>query len=233
MKIAVLLFGQPRFVNNDKVIQSYETLRNTYDIDFFCHSWIDNKSDYFDCSAWSGLTDLKNIKNADLFIKDFYRPKEYIFETPKTFSFNHKIQKYLDEHWSNSSHYWNSKNYSNILSQLYSVQQVSNLASPFQDDYDFFILGRYDTYFENFPNLENLDPNKLYLSNHHDRFPDMIFVYGKKFLTWSNNIFNDQDDIHITMGEPTAESFKANSFFKRFSKQDLSPNKMMAYAIRS
>lgn len=35
MKIAVLLFGQPRFVNSDKVIQSYETLRNTYDVDFF------------------------------------------------------------------------------------------------------------------------------------------------------------------------------------------------------
>ena len=173
------------------------------------------------------------MKNADLFIKDFYRPKEYIFETPKTFSFNSKIQEYLDEHWSNSSHHWNSKNYSNILSQLYSVHQVSNLASPFKDDYDFFILGRYDTYFENFPNLKNLDPNKLYLSNHHNRFPDMIFLYGKKFLSWSNNVFDDQDDIYIKMWEPSAEYFKANSFFKRFSEQDLSPNKMMAYAIRS
>lgn len=233
MKIAVLLFGQPRFVNNEKVIRSYENLRNTYDIDFFCHSWIDNESNYFNCPSWSGLKDLKNIKDADLFIKDFYRPKRYIFETPKVFSFNNKIQKYLDDNWTNFYSHWNLNNYSNILSQLYSIQKVSNLASSFEDDYDFYILGRYDTYLENFPDLNSLNVDKLYLSNHHNNFPDMIFLYGKRFLLWSNNVFDDQDDIYIKMWEPSPEFFKANSFFKRFNQEDLMPNKMMAYAIRS
>jgi hypothetical protein len=233
MKIAILLFGQPRFVNNEKVIQSYENLRNTYDVDFFCHSWIDNESNYFNCSSWSGLKDLKNIKDADIFIKNFYRPKRYIFEAPKAFSFNNKIQKHLDDNWTNFSNHWSVNNYSNILSQLYSIQKVSNLASSFKDDYDFYILGRYDTYLENFPDLNSLDVDKLHLSNHHNKFPDMVFLYGKRFLLWSNNVFDDQNDVYIKIWEPSAEFFKANSFFKRFNEEDLMPNKMMAYAIRS
>jgi len=233
MKIAVLLFGQPRFITNEKVIRSYEILRNTYDIDFFCHSWVDNESNYFNCSSWSGLRDLKNIKNADLFIKDFYCPKLYVFEKPKTFSFNDKIQKHLNNDWANFSSHWNMVNYSHILSQLYSIQKVSNLASSSENCYDFYVLGRYDTYIENFPNLNSLNVDKLYLSNHHNNFPDMIFLYGKKFLSWSSNIFDDQDDIYIKMWEPSPEFFKANSFFRRFNQEDLMPNKMMAYAIRS
>lgn len=130
---------------------------------------------------------------------------------------------------------WNERNYSNLISQLYSIQKISDylyLKILQKYKYDFIILARYDTILENFPDLLNLDQNKFYIPDNHRGFPDMIKIFNPKFLSWARNVYFDIPDVYKGIVEPTPEEFKRQSFLKRFNQDDIFYHPVRAYALR-
>ena len=61
---------------------------------------------------------------------------------------------------------------------------------------------------ENFPDdLSALDPSKFYLPGHHNRFPDVIHICGRRYLGWMKNAFNDINNPRVfhNIWEPSPE----------------------------
>ena len=184
MKVALLLFGQPRCVENLKVFNSHlEHIINKYSTDVFCHAWYEPNL-IFKPSSWSKLQDIKCDDSAINIINEKYKPKIFEFDKPITFLINDnylnspRIKKY--------DHYLNSLNVSNIISQLYSINKVSKLFEEYckinKEKYNFVILARYDLIIFDFPLLYNLDENFFYRMNHHPHFPDLFFIFNQKFI---------------------------------------------------
>ena len=104
-----------------------------------------------------------------------------------------------------------------------------------KEEHDIIVLARLDTYLQNFPDdLSALDPGKFYLPGHHPRFPDVIHVFGKKYLGWMKNAFNDVNHprVYENIWEPSPEAFKGNAFLLRYNQSDLAPHPMNAHTIR-
>lgn len=49
MKIALILYGQPRFINNESVREHYRKIFELYDVDVYGHLWW-SKNENIQCS---------------------------------------------------------------------------------------------------------------------------------------------------------------------------------------
>ena len=234
MKVALCFYGQPRFVDRKEVQDSYhENIISKYDTDVLCHAWHD-KEEQYEFSSWSGLTHHNVPKNALEIITSAYKPTLLIHDTPITFKFDPEVLEFIDENFGRNQN-WNERNYSNLISQLWSIQRISDylyLRMVRGANYDWVILARYDTTLHHFPDLNTLDNSKLYIPDNHRGFPDMIKIFGPKYLAWSRNVFFDIKEVYKGIVEPTPEAFKHQSFLKRFSQDDISYNPIRAYAMR-
>lgn len=238
MKVALLLFGQPRYIETQQAYDCYKhTILDKYDTDVFCHTWWDESIGEYDYSTFSNISSCPINPDAISIISKFYKPVRLLYEKPRKF----KLQDHIAECFSKkfpttANHSWQEKNYSNTLSHLYSIKMVTELLEAYCADtnksYDWIVLARYDTVLDNFPDLNTIDPGKFYLSNQHPRFPDMIFVYGFKFIGWGKNIKDDIETEYNKVWEPSPESFKYYSFVKRYDTKDITTYPMNAYAIR-
>jgi hypothetical protein len=245
MKVALLFYGQPRFVGNEDVIKSYKKdILDKYDTDVFCHTWWTDKGGEYDCSTWSKITNCPISSNTLDIIRETYSPIVLKYDEPRIFEFPPKVMLYVEKFTGKhpDGDYYNHKNYSNILSQLYSIQKVSEIFESHADKhsetkYDWIVLARYDTVLIDFPDLYKCNPNKFYLPNHHPKFPDVICTFGLKFLEWSKNVFYDVDCgreafVYENIWHPSPEAFKFCSFMKRFSVHDLNPCSMNVSMIK-
>lgn len=240
MKVALLFFGQPRYVDNIDIIETYKkSILDKYETDVFCHMWWKETGGEYDYSSWSKIDKCPISKNAPEIITNNYNPIIIGIEDPKTFEFPTNAKKFVDDKFTGKhpdGNHWNSKNYSNVMSQLYSIKSVTNILNSYSDEikinYDWIVLARYDTVLINFPNLNHCNPDKFYLPGHHPRFPDTIHAFGPKFLEWSKNVFDDVEFVYQNIWEPSPEAFKMGSFLRRFSLTDLAPYPMDAACIR-
>lgn len=233
----MLFYGQARFVDNEQVINTYKnTILSQYDTDCFCHMWFKDGGEY-DCSSWAHMNNCNIIKNAPDIVLKNYNPIVLQIDEPKNFTLPPNAQQFVDKHFTGKTPQWNNKNYSNIMSQLYSIKLVSTIFKKYIEEtnvnYDWIVLARYDSILKNFPNLHTCDKNLFYLPNHHPRFPDTIHAYGIKFLDWGLNIFDDVDTIDENIWEPSPEAFKMHSFLKKYNHNDLCPYPMDSQHVRS
>lgn len=248
MKVALAFFGQPRFVDNPDIIKTYKkVVLDRYDTDVFGHMWWEEDAEEYDYSSWSQINKCPVPKDAPKIIADNYQPLILGIENPKTFELPPKAKAFVDEKFTDkhpareiygeSGNHWNPKNYSNVMSQMYSIKSVANIVKSYAEEtntsYDFIVLARYDTVLINFPDLNTCDKYKFYLPGHHPRFPDTIQFFGPKYLTWALNAFDDVDDVYEDIWEPSPEAFKMGSFLKWFKHSDLAPCPMDAACIRS
>lgn len=99
MKCAVIISGQPR-----GVLETYENIQNTIikpnHADVFLHSWIDRemegqqyKANWLVKQGQSGIAGNPIPKDIDKIILDVYKPKKYLFEKQKQFTYNVAIEK--------------------------------------------------------------------------------------------------------------------------------------------
>lgn len=235
MKVALAFYGQPRFCDNKQVQSDYLTnVINKYDTTVFAHAWYSEKNEY-DVSSWSGLTTHGVPDNPLEIIQKVYSPRLIIHDSPMQWTFDVEISEYFEKKFGVTT-LWNKRNYSNLISQLWSIQRISDYLYLhqvyFKEKFDWIILARYDTILYNFPNLEELDPNKFYLPDNHRGFPDMISIFSPKFLSWSRNVYFDISDVYKDVVEPTPEAFKHQVFLKRFSQDDLFYHPIRAFAVR-
>ena len=247
MKVALAFFGQPRFVDNLDIINTYkEVILNRYDTDVFGHMWWKEDAEEYDYSSWSQINKCPVSKDAPKIIAYNYKPLILGIENPKTFKLPPKAKAFIDEKFTDkhpakdlygeSGNHWNPKNYSNVMSQMYSIKSVANIVKSYAEEknisYDFIVLARYDTVLINFPDLNMCDKYKFYLPGHHPRFPDTIQFFGPKYLTWALNAFDDIEDVYEDIWEPSPEAFKMGSFLKWFEHSDIAPCSMDAACIR-
>jgi hypothetical protein len=231
-KVALLFYGQPRFVHSKEVQESYkQNILTKYDTTVFCHTWFEYGRNDYDYSTWSNLTTHNVPENAIDIILDVYHPNGLSVSPPQKFTLPSQVQEYIDINFGRQGH-WNEHNYSNLMSQLFSIQTVSNYIQPTTNNFDWIVLARYDTILYDFPDLSTLNKEKFHLPDNHRGFPDMINIYSPKFLDWSRNVFNDIETSYMGIHEPTPESFKHQSFLKRYTQNDLEYIPVRAIAER-
>lgn len=233
MKVALLLFGQPRFLDNPKVVESFNNLKNNFNLDVFCHTWWSEDESNYSCSDWTKIKKCPVNKNSIDIIKKIYNPKEIKYEPSRVFEIDPKINNFISKKFPNHN-LWTKKHANNIQSQLYSIQSVSRLFCEYKKEYDFVILDRFDTYLKIGQDISKLPNDAFYMSNIHPRFPDMILLYGTRFLDWSSNVYDDFSDpnIYENVWEPICESFKFYSFYKRFDLKKVFQINIDSIAIR-
>jgi|688.fasta_scaffold05728_16 hypothetical protein len=238
MKVAILFFGQPRFIENAQVLHTYKNLIKRYDADVFCHVWWE-ESGIYETATCSTLNGCRIHKNAIDIIKENYRPKVIDVEQSRKFFMPIQVKQFLDAKFTNRFEHWNERNYGCVLSQLYSIQSVSRLFEQYEKEnnqkYDWIFLVRYDGYIHALPRLDHpkLPQDKFYISDHHPNFPDLVFCYSRRFCDWSSNVFDDISSVYHTIWEPSAEAFKSGSFYKRFTAHDIMPTHMKCDIIRN
>ena len=233
MKVALLLFGQPRFLNDSRVVESFNYLKSKFALDVFCHTWWSEEENTYTCSDWTNIKKCPVNEKTIEIIKNIYKPKKLKWEPSRTFKTNSEIHKFILNKFPNHS-LWTEKHANNIQSQLCSIQSVSRLFEKYKQDYDFVILDRFDTYLKIEEDISQLPRDAFYLSNIHQRFPDMIFMYGTKFLDWSSNVYDDfsDPDVYQNVWEPICEPFKFYCFYKRFSLKQAFQINIDSIAVR-
>lgn len=87
MKIALCFFGQPRFYNNNEILEFLRDIKAEGEVDVYMHLWKPEKEENFLRSPWSGIDekkvviDLKNLKEK---IEDIYEPVSLEIEDERT-----------------------------------------------------------------------------------------------------------------------------------------------------
>ncbi len=223
MKVALLFFGQPRFLGNPLPFQTHrDHILNKYETDVFCHTWWSPDQTSYDTSSWSHIGNAPADKNSINKIVDLYKPKvtkfqeSMIFKTSDETNFN-KVTRIYD---------WAYKNKNNIISHLYSFTKVGEILEDFiattDTVYDFVIVSRLDAEIMRLPNLKTLNPDKFYLPSHHDKFPDNLFVFGPKFIKFLN-IYPNIEELSTKVWQPSAEAYKWENY-KKYFEEPLVPN---------
>lgn len=240
MKVAILFFGQPRFIENAQVLHTYKNLIRRYDADVFCHVWYTEIGKYETSTCSTLLDGCDSNKNAIDVINENYKPKRILVEdASRKFFMPPAAKQFLDAKFTNRTAHWNERNYACVLSQLYSIQSVSRLFEQYEKEnnqkYDWIVLVRYDGYIHALPRLDHpkLPQDKFYISDHHPNFPDLVFCYSRRFCDWSSNVFDDVASVYDTIWEPSGEAFKSGSFYKRFTAHDIIPTHMKCDIIRN
>lgn len=224
MKIALILYGQPRFITNGIVKEYYKKIFDTYNVDVYGHLWWSKDETVYDVSTWSKMNECSVLPNTPDIMNELYPNNKIIYESSRDFN----IPEKLTNRFEYRSEVFNVKNLKNVISHLYSFEKS---VSQVPNDYDFYIISRTDSIIYNFPNLYTLDNDKFYISNHHDNFPDLIFVFGKKYLNFMKTYSNFESNID-SVWEPSAESFKCETFKKYYNMSELNKITMTVEVTR-
>lgn len=253
MRVALLFYGQPRFTSNPLPLESHrEHILDKYDTDVYVHTWWSQTDSEYDCSSWATIKDCPVEPDALGKILDYYEPKVINCNSPRKFEFTPESQKYVDRVIAgaiarnpSSERHWSNANFSNIISQMFSIEEVTKLCLESDQKYDFIIMSRLDNYITEFPNLNELDPNEFYTNDLHQRFPDMLYFFGQRFLE-SHLFYSNLDDMieryYESFWEPSAEAFKLHGIARYFDdeteagrmepEKDLVPTRIRVYAVR-
>ena len=238
MKVAVLLFGQPRYCDDPKPQKFLKGIIEKYNADVYAHPWFEPEAEY-QVSSWAenppdgnGIKSNPVPSNALEIIQKEYYPKALKVDAPKSFKLNDETLSFIRTKWNGPHH--TEKNFSNIKSQLTSIGEVANLYESTKDSHDLYVLARYDAWVTGFPDLNGLRTNKFYVADHHPRFPDIIQFGGRKFFGWMKNCAYDMDKdvVYQNIWEPSPEAFKMCSFLMRYASNDIIGVPMEGFVIR-
>jgi hypothetical protein len=191
MKIACCLYGQPR--QYKKGYKHLSKFFKKYNVDFFFHTWHSETIEYYEYSPWGNCDPLNDCKIHLDTIKnliDIYKPIEYLVEEPKTF----EISEWLSESYAYNNKILTPIIINNVMSQIYSKEQVKNIFQKYHSNYDLVICSRFDLFKDITIDLYNIDTSKLYVSNLHrprNIFPDHIFICNPKMFCKILNMYSN------------------------------------------
>lgn len=169
MKIALLLSGQPRFVEESLKNPCYHYFQKNiiqkYDCDVFCHYWwSDDPNQHYETAPWSGLGTLKISSQIPELITELYQPKSQKHEPPLSF-------QQVREMYPHYFKYETPKTIYNHISMYTSLKRCWQLFDEYAKynkiDYDFVIRCRYDSVVDIFPDLTKLDKTKVHVTKDH------------------------------------------------------------------
>lgn len=210
IKIALCFYGQPRYVDNTEVPKSYAKFFNNpdYHVEAFGHCWYSNKVVYSSSSWTQKHEDCVADDNAISTLYKYYNFSKLLVEKPRTFSFNNPEFK---EKYKQVQHHINhtDQRENNTLSQLYSIEMATKLAP---DNFDYYVLCRYDTVLTGIPDFNLLNPNTLYLPDC-GIFSDIVIIMGKKYLPWTRSNYTLAQEKYFPIEGFMPEEFKKQCFF--------------------
>lgn len=239
MKVALLLYGQPRFVDRGVVFQNHKDLiLDRYDTDVFAQCWHSPYHDYEKMSSWArehGAYETPCIPDdAPQQIIANYDPIRISVDRPLKCEINDNVFNVLEQRFTGNS-YYSHENINNIFSQITALDRVCNLLYH-EQNYDFHILARYDAILENMPDLHTLDSGKFYLP-HGGHFNDLVHIFGSAFL-WPNPFAGLADRVvnDFSLAKrielPIPELYKYEQFTERYGADKLERIGMYAHVIR-
>lgn len=233
MNIAVCFYGQPRFIDN---ILSYESHKqkifNQGNVDVFAHYWFDEEETNFIASDWSKKHNNYIHKNAPKLIKDYYNPVKIFQEKPKSFDENNTIKDLC-----RTLPYFSENNFYNLQSHLYSFEQSFNLLKEYckenDKQYDFVVSTRFDNHIVNFPDLNILEKNALYIDRRcGNNFTDVILLFGVSMLE-SFTPYSKFQQITKETNLFIAEEYKRLSFLHHHTTNNMRYIDLHARVLRS
>jgi len=249
LRVAVFVFGQPRFLDNPHAFASQKKfIFDRYETDVFSHIWWSPDENSYSYSKWEGggtfhpfldEQKLKVTENAIDVIQERYSPLKLLTQPSKPFS-NEDLYNAITERFQAEGRFTRN-NLSNFLSQAYSIEKTSELYEQYLSEggerHDFIVLVRTDLNIQYFPDFNELNTSKYYLSNHHNGFPDLAFIMGTKFLK-TNKIYSymmSERCIQDVSKMPGAygECFKLFTYQRYFSNSDLDPIHMPCFVVRN
>jgi hypothetical protein len=224
MKVALLLFGQPRCIQKDDVYLSHKKLiLDKYNTDVYMHCWY-NKENTLGDTCFDISPNFSYIPgNAPDILINRYNPKKALFESIKKFELNDNMIEKCSQYFSNKDF---GRILPNLLSQFYSIEAVNRLIYNDKDNYDFIILARYDHILYELPNLFLLNKNNFYVSDEHPRFPDALFIFGTKFIESQYTYTNITNLIPFIgnsdyIPDLNAEYFKKMQYYLNYTDNDI------------
>ena len=234
MKVALLLFGQPRNVDNPNSFKSHQKwIFDEYDVDTFCHVWWDKDVSEYDVSDWVSEQCIASGNPVEI-IESLYKPKSIKVEAPRTFKLSDSLYEKTRQRFG-YGHPWSEKTLSNVSSHLYSIEAAARLIKN-PDDYDFIILSRYDNFIHNFPDLTSMSDEYFYISDHHPRFPDLMYIFGSRFIETQYTYGRMEmlaDKYFHSFWEPSAECYKYHNFMNQCLPSELFPIEWPLNRIKS
>jgi hypothetical protein len=228
MRIALLLYGEARRIETGEVCESHKKFIPGADV--FCHTWFSKGCDFKPTNhGTKNLPTLHSNDNTIDLINSHYDPLVLEYEPHITFKISDKLKncKYLENDDLVRNELWAS----NQVSQLCSISRVGHLFENYCKNkdvtYDFIVLARYDLVILDFPRIETLSRDFLYLSNAHEHFPDLFFIFSPKFIK-SLYTFDNLEIIDNSITEETIpqervwgywnECLKYNNFLLHYDK---------------
>lgn len=216
MRVAVLFFGQPRFLSNKESYNShYNHIFSKYhQVDTFVHSWWSNKEEDIIPSSWSQLSTVPYERHAIRDIRSMYNPAHAVYEEPKQFDVDETLIGKID--------FIRSKDdLNNIKSHLYSIKRVGQVFQDYTspDDYDFIVLTRFDGIILEFPDLNSLGTGFFRMANH-PGIADQMFVFSPKYMEFLN-VYDHYDELNANGADYTLEKLKKDHFFNSFPGKDM------------
>jgi len=228
-RIALVFFGQPRFVDNGLAFQSHKWLLRKYLYDVYGHYWYSRNAEY-QRSSWTRLkTKFLVPDNAPQVIRRSFPEGTFIESQPRIFSPTKSFAHLLTNHLTDTGLRTEFERlgstpesmYSNTMSQLFSINQALGLLRTSMKQYDLIVLSRWDNAVLRLPNLETLIANKLTVSDAHDfGFPDLLFI-GSPQLIDAVDAYSAIPGIFETVPSMTAEKIKQAHFLQSYSLADV------------
>jgi len=189
MKVAVLFYGQMRFVNNPWPVKSHKQLESIYDVSYFGHLWNSNSDKLKHVSSWSRIkgnpftsNDLGQLKKNYNFISlEIEEPIDFLVTQRDKIDKIQNIQSKIGRKVNKET---NLRDLSNTISHIYSMEKSIKRFLNYENakDYDWVILSRTDNFIVRFPDLRSLDISQdaIFISAHHDNFPDTVILSTPK-----------------------------------------------------
>jgi len=231
MKVALILYGQPRFIQRDDVYKSHiDNIVYKYDdVDIYAHMWWHPFDHFGTTSSWAkdhGTQDFMSCPiDAPALIATKYHPKRMLIMPPQRFEPEPQTKQILESRFTGNK-YFSWENWSNIASQLTALQEASLLVEQ-ANQYDWLVMARYDALLENFPDLTTLEPGFYCPQGGH--FNDLIHVYKPVYNEFFNYLASAANDPWILnkIDLPIPELFKYWHYQSCFMQE---PKKIGMYA---
>ncbi len=231
IRVALILFGQPRFVDLHYSAWSHLRHLDKYSLSVFGHSWLARAGEVVPVSSWSGLGDIRAVPDAMNLIKQRYKQGRFLFEIQETFD-ESTYAKFLSRQ--NNGPNPEQLDLGNVISQLTSIHRALELfdREADSDSFDFVVLSRFDTVLLSFPDLKKLSGKYLYLSDtFRGLFPDMVMLGNVEQIRATDSLTLEPGDWGV-QGKLTPEDIKQSAHNRRFGSDYVRYVRLSAYPIR-
>lgn len=209
MKIAVVLYGQPRnYLKGYNNIMELIKLQQDCKFDFFYHCWTINENETYKHSSWRSYdnNDFIYNENVNAELQKLYNPIVHEIENQSNTTLDDSLYKNTIAFNNTNRDLLNNVN--NTLFQIYSRNKARNVLHTYLEKmdnkvhYDFVMTLRFDISVVPEIRFNELNKTNVYISNLHcprKIMPDNCIVAPQNvYLEW----FNIYDTLKTTLNNP-------------------------------